>query len=53
MHRLAAANDRLRVAHLRVPALPGHLDMNTASDLAMPTTIAARSAQPRPRKVSA
>jgi hypothetical protein len=51
LHRIAAANDRLRVAHLRVPALPGDLDMNTAPDLAMPTTIAAtdptKAAAPR------
>jgi hypothetical protein len=51
MYRIAAANDRLRVAHQRVPALPGHLDMNTPPELARPTTIAAtdptRAAAPR------
>jgi hypothetical protein len=43
LHRTAAANDRLRVAEPRAcrTRLPGNLNMNTAPDLAMSTTIAA------------
>jgi hypothetical protein len=42
LQRLAAANDRLRVAKPRSPrACPGNPDMNTAPDLAMPAMIAA------------
>jgi hypothetical protein len=51
LHRIAAANDRLRVFQPRVPAPPGNLDMSTAPELAMRTTIAAtdptRAAAPR------
>jgi hypothetical protein len=43
LHRITAANDRLRVAEPRAsPARgPGNLDMNTAPDLAVSTTTAA------------
>jgi hypothetical protein len=41
LHRLATANDRLRVAKARLPCARQGTDMNTAPDLAMPTTIAA------------
>ena len=42
LHRFRAADNGLRVAEPRALArVPGSLDMNTAPDLAMPTTIAA------------
>ena len=42
LHRLAAANDRLRVDKPRVATrLPGNPGMNTPPDLAMPTAVAA------------
>jgi hypothetical protein len=43
LHRLAAANDRLRVAEPRAFGARGlrNLDMNTAPDVTMPTAIAA------------
>jgi hypothetical protein len=42
MHRLAAANDHMRVAERALPTrVPGSLDMNNAADFTMPTAIAA------------